>query len=136
MTTINQFSDLPSAEAIGVLANELFPDLTEGVYGVPEQDIPVDDVPEVNSSDFTQGYGTSAPAYSLSESDPVASNNYASSTPGIAKPGFDWEHPFAYGGSSQDSYFSVMRAHLRQASQKKSAMFLMYLLRAQHLMHL
>lgn len=108
MTTINQFSDLPSAEAIGVLANELFPDLTEGVYGVPEQDIPVDDIPEVNSSDFTQGYGTSAPAYSLSESDPVASNNYASSTPGIANPEFDWEHPFAYGGSSQDSYFSVI----------------------------
>ena len=76
MTTINQFSDIPSAEAIGVLANELFPDLTEGVYGVPEQDIPVSDVPEVNSSDFL--------------------------------PEFDWEHPFAYGGSSQESYFNVI----------------------------
>ena len=42
MTTINQFSDLPSAEAIGVLANELFPDLTEGAYGVPEQRRPDD----------------------------------------------------------------------------------------------
>lgn len=147
MTTINQFSDLPSAEAIGVLANELFPDLTEGVYGVPEQDIPASDVPEINSADFTQGYGTGLPGVdiagvgALGEDVPgvnvpdVSAQNYTgsvpevnasylnqipaggisegetiygSSDPGIATPEFDWEHPFAYGGSSQESYFNVV----------------------------
>ena len=95
MTTINQFSDLPSAEAIGVLANELFPDLTEGVYGVPEQDIPASDVPEINSADFTQGYGTGLPGVdiagvgALGEDVPgvnvpdVSAQNYTGSVPEV-----------------------------------------------------
>ncbi len=83
MTTIDQFSGLPSAEAVGALANALFPDLTEGVYGVSGQATPVSDVPEVNSSDLTRGYATNT---------------------------FDWEHPFAYGGSSQEPYFNKVEA--------------------------
>ena len=108
MTTINQFSDLPSAEAIGVLANELFPDLTEGVYGVPEQDIPVSDVPEVNSSDFLQGYGGAGTIEVPQTGIPQGETIYGSPDPGINNPEFDWEHPFAYGGSSQESYFNVI----------------------------
>lgn len=108
MTTINQFSDIPSAEAIGVLANELFPDLTEGVYGVPEQDIPVSDVPEVNSSDFLQGYGGERTIEVPQTGIPQGETIYGSPDPGINNPEFDWEHPFAYGGSSQESYFNVI----------------------------
>ena len=108
MTTINQFSDLPSAEAIGVLANELFPDLNEGVYGVPEQDIPVSDVPEVNSSDFLQGYGGAGTIEVPQTGIPQGETIYGSPDPGINNPEFDWEHPFAYGGSSQESYFNVI----------------------------
>ena len=108
MTTINQFSDIPSAEAIGVLANELFPDLTEGVYGVPEQDIPVSDVPEVNSSDFLQGYGGTGTIEVPQTGIPQGETIYGSPDPGINNPEFDWEHPFAYGGSSQESYFNVI----------------------------
>ena len=108
MTTINQFSDIPSAEAIGVLANELFPDLTEGVYGVPEQDIPVSDVPEVNSSDFLQGYGGAGTIEVPQTGIPQGETIYGSPDPGINNPEFDWEHPFAYGGSSQESYFNVI----------------------------
>ena len=108
MTTINQFSDLPSAEAIGGLANELFPDLTEGVYGAPEQDIPVSDVPEVNSSDFLQGYGDERTIEVPQTGIPQGETIYGSPDPGINNPEFDWEHPFAYGGSSQESYFNVI----------------------------
>ena len=108
MTTINQFSDIPSAEAIGVLANELFPDLTEGVYGVPEQDIPISDVPEVNSSDFLQGYGGAGTIEVPQTGIPQGETIYGSPDPGINTPEFDWEHPFAYGGSSQESYFNVI----------------------------
>ena len=108
MTTINQFSDIPSAEAIGVLANELFPDLTEGVYGVPEQDIPISDVPEVNSSDFLQGYGGAGTIEVPQTGIPQGETIYGSPDPGINNPEFDWEHPFAYGGSSQESYFNVI----------------------------
>ena len=52
MTTIENLAGVPSAGEISILANELFPDLTEGVYGVPETDIPVASVPE---ADVSQG---------------------------------------------------------------------------------
>ena len=35
MTTIENLAGVPDAGEISILANELFPDLTEGVYGVP-----------------------------------------------------------------------------------------------------
>ena len=50
MITIDNLSGLPDAGELTILANELFPDLTEGVYGIPETDIPVASVPEVNVS--------------------------------------------------------------------------------------
>ena len=38
MTTIENLAGVPSATELSILANEIFPDLTEGVYGVPEAD--------------------------------------------------------------------------------------------------
>ena len=76
MTTIENLAGVPSAGELSILANEMFPDLTEGVYGVPETDIPVASVPE---ADVSQGL-----TYAATEE-------------------FDWEHPFAYGGG--DPYF-------------------------------
>lgn len=46
MTTIENLAGVPSAGELSILANEMFPDLTEGAYGVPETDIPVASVPE------------------------------------------------------------------------------------------
>lgn len=107
MTTINPFADIPGAEALEQMANEMFPDLREGVYGIPENDIPVSDVPEVNSSDFTQGQAVNP------STDPVgvssaAGNTSAGSVPLGNTAEFDWENPFAYGGQSQDDYFKAV----------------------------
>ena len=76
MTTIENLAGVPGAGELSILANEMFPDLTEGVYGVPETDIPVASVP---GADVSQGL-----TYAATEE-------------------FDWEHPFAYGGG--DPYF-------------------------------
>ena len=50
MTTIENLYGIPDAGELSILANELFPDLTEGVYGVPETDIPLASVPEAGPS--------------------------------------------------------------------------------------
>ena len=76
MTTIENLAGVPGAGELSILANEMFPDLLEGVYGAPEVDAPVSDVPEVNAS----------------------------------VPEFDWEHPFAYGGSSTDSWLHTVES--------------------------
>lgn len=82
MTTIEELAGLPSAEELTAWANKLFPDLTGGAYGAPETDIPVADVPEANAGE------TPAQVF----------------TTGTVVPEFDWEHPFAYGGSSTDTW--------------------------------
>ena len=51
MTTIDQFSGIPDARELSMLANELFPDLTEGVYGIHGADLPASSVPEATLPD-------------------------------------------------------------------------------------
>lgn len=83
MITIENQAGVPDAEELLTLANEMFPDLTEGTYGVPETEMPISDVPEANASESLQEYGNMS---------------------GMTSPAFDWEHPFAYGGTSTDSW--------------------------------
>ena len=83
MTTVENFAGVPDAGELTILANELFPDLTEGVYGIPETDIPVASVPEVNAS--------------LAD-------------PAVKSDAFDWDHPFAYGGGYSDPYLQTVEA--------------------------
>lgn len=93
MTTIEQLAGVPSAAELSLLANEWFPDLTEGAIGTQETDVPVQSVPEVNAFDPPIAY------------DGVPSSAYAgvpSSALGSAPAEFDWEHPFAYGGTGYE----------------------------------
>ena len=92
MTTIEELAGVPSAAELAALANELFPDLTENVWGAPEPDTQTPAVPEVN-----------APAVSA----PASPAAYAA-VPAGADPGFDWEHPFAYGGTSTDAWLKTV----------------------------
>ena len=94
MTTIENLAGVPDAGEISILANEMFPDLTEGVYGVPETDIPVASVPEAGPS---QGI-----TYAATE-EAVPGANINETVPSTQE--FDWEHPFAYGGSYTEPYF-------------------------------
>ena len=97
MTTIENLAGVPSAGELSILANELFPDLTEGVYGVPETDIPVASVPE---ADVSQGI-----TYAATE-EAVPGVNVNEAVPSGEE--FDWEHPFAYGGGYTDPYFETV----------------------------
>ena len=58
MTTIEQIAGVPSAAELDALANALFPDLTENVYGVSQEEIAEPAVPEVNANELVQGYGS------------------------------------------------------------------------------
>ena len=71
MTTIESLAGVPEAAEINRLANELFPDLTESIYGVPTTNVPavpdlsagedaVPSVPEVSqpSNAVPTGYGS------------------------------------------------------------------------------
>ena len=49
MTTIEELAGVPSAAELALMANELFPDLTESVYGAPEPAAQIPAVPEVNA---------------------------------------------------------------------------------------
>ena len=92
MTTIEELAGVPSAAELAALANELFPDLTENVWGAPGPDTQTPAVPEVN-----------APAVSA----PASPAAYGA-VPAGADPGFDWEHPFAYGGTSTDAWLKTV----------------------------
>ena len=83
MTTIEQLAGVPNAAELARLANELFPDLTESIYGAPEPAGQAPAVPEVNAP-------AAVPAYSA--------------VPAGTGPAFNWEHPFAYGGTSTDTW--------------------------------
>ena len=121
MTTIEQIAGVPSAAELDALANAWFPDLTESVYGVSQEEVAEPAVPEVNANDLVQGYGSlplaDIPAgYGAGVPDSVPSpgfggipestavQNAGSSDPGIDIPEFDWEHPFAYGGETADPW--------------------------------
>ena len=152
MTTIENLAGVPSAGELSILANEMFPDLTQGVFSALPTDTGAASVPEVNAP----GYGlpganpevlspvsSYAPLAQSPEahSDPVISpeitsigsvpETATSDIPGAALvPGagsaqapvsagsygsvpaadtaFDWEHPFAYGGSSTDPYLQTV----------------------------
>ena len=104
MTTIEQQAGVPSAAELDVLANALFPDLTENVYGFSQEEVAEPAVPEVNAGDVAQEYG-SLPGGEV----PVGYGNDV--------PEFDWEHPFAYGGESADPYLKgVQDASAPEAS--------------------
>ena len=79
MTTIEQLAGVPEAGVLESLANELFPDLTEGIQEAAVSSVSTEAVPEVNSSDVSRGYAD---------------------MPGISGAEFDWEHPFAYDGAA------------------------------------
>ena len=77
MTTIEQLAGVPSASELTELANELFPDLTEGIFTAPETPNTV--VPEVNASrefDWEHPF-----AYGGNSSDPFLSTVEAVSEP-------------------------------------------------------
>ncbi|MCR5507945.1 MAG: cysteine desulfurase [Lachnospiraceae bacterium] len=95
MITIDNPDGILSAGELSILANEMFPDLTEGVYGIPETDIPAASVPEVNIPSTGTYAGTAGEIPGLS-------------TP-VTEP-FDWEHPFAYGGGYTDQYLQTVEA--------------------------
>ena len=101
MTTIENLAGVPSAAEITALANELFPDFTESVYGAPEPATSAPAVPEVDAQ--APGYGSApvadVPVYGSAPAAPV--QGYSS-----APAGFDWEHPFGYGGSSTDEWLT------------------------------
>ena len=150
MTTIEELAGVPSAAELDALANAWFPDLTDNVFGVSQEEAAIPAVPEVNAEDVLQGYGSmptgeipqgyggvpageipqgygSVPAGEIPQgygSVPTGeipqgygripagedTQSYGSSMPGIQEPEFDWEHPFAYGGSSSDSWLNVAEA--------------------------
>lgn len=92
MTTIEELAGVPGAAELAALANELFPDLTENVWGAPEPDTQTPAVPEVNA---------------LAVSAPASPAAYGAVPAGV-DPGFDWEHPFAYGGTSTDAWLKTV----------------------------
>ena len=49
MITIESLAGVPEAAEITRLANELFPDLTESIYGVPNTNVPA--VPDVSAGE-------------------------------------------------------------------------------------
>ena len=106
MTTIENLAGVPSAEQLASLANELFPDLTGSILTPAVADTGAVSVPEVNTSQANVPSAVSTGA-------PVSAGSYGN-TPdvGTAAGGyeFDWEHPFAYGGSSTDPYLQTVES--------------------------
>lgn len=92
MTTIEELAGVPSAAELALMANELFPDLTESVYGAPEPAAQIPAVPEVNAP--VSGVQAPPPVYGA--------------VPAGTESGFDWEHPFAYGGTSTDTWLKTV----------------------------
>ena len=114
MITIDNLSGLPDAGELTILANEMFPDLTEGVYGVPETDIPIASVPEADASqaDTAARSAEEIPGVNAYEAVPnTGSGDLVQGTGSIPVADvFDWEHPFAYGGGYSDPYFQTVEA--------------------------
>lgn len=114
MITIDNLTGLPDAGELTILANELFPDLTEGVYGVLETDIPVASVPEINVSQADSAIRSAeeVPGVNAYEAIPnTGSGELVQGTGSIpAADVFDWEHPFAYGGGYTDPYLQNVEA--------------------------
>ncbi len=100
MTTIESLAGVPSAAELDAMANALFPDFTESVYGAPEPVASVPAVPEVDAQAQVPSYG------SFPAADPsVLFRNYGgASVPATAD--FDWEHPFGYGGAATDEWLT------------------------------
>lgn len=89
MTTIENLAGVPDAGELTILANELFPDLTESIFGIPETDMPVASVPEASPSQAVSYAATDEAA------DGVRAFGAIPSLPSAEV--FDWEHPFAAG---------------------------------------
>ena len=105
MTTIESLAGVPSAAELDAMANALFPDFTESVYGAPEPSTSVPAVPEVDAQAQVPAAGGEVPAQNY-----VGSPAYVPSAPtegySSAPTDFDWEHPFGYGGASTDDWLT------------------------------
>ena len=141
MTTIDRgfgaegLYGLPSAAEVSAWANELFPDLagagstnTAGAGSAvpqPEDALQAAGTSPVQSGQgYTEGLipnevhnaipGASVPAQTAPASIPEVSggNGGYGGYSDIASDGFDWEHPFAYGGSSEvaEPYLKTVQA--------------------------
>ena len=121
MTTIENLAGVPSAEELVALANEMFPDLSGSILASPPADTGAVAVPEVNQPQYgviganpevLSPVSSYAPLAQSPEAhlDPVAEPVYAGSYGSLpaADTAFDWEHPFAYGGSSADPYLQTV----------------------------
>ncbi|MBR1851927.1 MAG: cysteine desulfurase [Lachnospiraceae bacterium] len=80
--SLEQLAGVPNAAELAVLANSLFPELTESVYD-------------------TQGYQPERQSGTQAANTGYVFGRTAD---------FDWEHPFAYGGASTDNWLNTVEA--------------------------
>ena len=95
--SLEELAGVPNAAELEQLANEYFPDLTDGAYAATPA------APEVQNASASQGVSAAQGAAAINQT-----------------PAFDWEHPFAerpetqapfaYGGSSTDTWLNTVEA--------------------------
>jgi cysteine desulfurase/selenocysteine lyase len=93
---LEELAGVPNAAELEQLANAYFPDLTDGAYAAPA-------APEAQNASAAQGVSAAQGAAAINQT-----------------PVFDWEHPFAerpetqapfaYGGSSTDTWLGTVEA--------------------------
>ena len=94
--SLEELAGVPNAAELEQLANAYFPDLTDGAYAAPV-------APEAQNASAAQGISAAQGAAAINQT-----------------PVFDWEHPFAerpetqapfaYGGSSTDTWLNTVEA--------------------------
>ena len=132
MTTIEQLAGVPAAAELELLANEMFGDVGDSIFAVPDSEMTGVAVPEANPGTAVQYAGgmpetnpgvVSQYTGSVPGIDSGYATQYAGDIPGVSLPAngsstdyvqgtgnipasqpFDWEHPFAYGGESTDTW--------------------------------
>ncbi len=107
MTTIENLAGVPSAEELVALANEMFPDLSGSILASPPADTGAVAVPEVNQPQYGVIGANPEVLSPVSSYAPLAQSPESHLDP-AADTAFDWEHPFAYGGSSADPYLQTV----------------------------
>lgn len=82
--TLEELAGVPNAAELESLANAYFPDLTDSAYAAP----------------------AAAPAPADEKQAAAQGHGYVPAQGYVPEPshGFDWEHPFAYGGTSTDTW--------------------------------
>ncbi len=111
MTTIENLVGVPSSEELVALANEMFPDLSGSILASPPADTGAVAVSEVNQPQYgvigaNPEVMSPVSSYAPLAQAPVSAGSYGSLP--AADTAFDWEHPFAYGGSSADPYLQTV----------------------------